>query len=61
MKVYEIKSPIPTKNIENNVKRNLEKARKENRTEVVTLYMGKETAGVVHREHIQKGIDTKVK
>ena len=57
MKVFEIKSPKrETTTHEKNIKNALRKAEKDGKTKIVTLYMGKETDGKVHRRHVDKAI-----
>ena len=58
MKHYEIKSPVAqTTEYEKNIRYALRKAEKNYKTQVVALYMGKETVAKVHREHICRAID----
>jgi len=63
MNIYEIKSPSPEKStsrrmnrLEANINNTLKKAWKDGKTEIVTLYMGENTVGQIHREHIHKAI-----
>ena len=58
MKVFEIKSPVAkTATFEKNIKYALQKAEKDGKTQVVALYMGKETVGKVHRKHVREAIN----